>query len=389
MKKIQTAGSLLRYAQNSIEQKLTSSAQDDVHLTQSSFWARSVTWTLIATTAFGIGWLCLAKTEEIVVATGKLEPVGQVKDIQMPVGGIAKTILVRNGDTVKAGDVLMRLDAESTLDRQHSLRRTISLKKKELALKYNELARYMDLNRSEQEVLGRNLGLNREMMNRYQTLAKEGATAEMQYLQQKNKVEEVKGQLDQSRIERLRQQAILLQSTQQLEAEISKLSNELVELNVNIRYQTIKSPVNGVVFDLKPTTPGFVAQTSEPIMKIVPFDQLMARVTIPSDQIGFVSVGKIADISIDSFPATDFGVIQGKVVKIASDALPPNEQDKTYRFPADIKLSSQQLKLKSGNILPLQAGMSLKANIKLRKVSYLQMLLGSFQDKADSIRRLR
>ena len=181
----------------------------------------------------------------------------------------------------------------------------------------------------------------------------------------------------------------MLQSTQQLEAEISKLSNELVELNVNIRYQTIKSPVNGVVFDLKPTTPGFVAQTSEPIMKIVPFDQLMARVTIPSDQIGFVSVGKVADISIDSFPATDFGVIQGKVVKIASDAIPPDELEKTYRFPADIKLNSQQLKLKSGATLPLQAGMSLKANIKLRKVSYLQMLLGGFQDKADSIRRLR
>jgi HlyD family secretion protein len=32
--------------------------------------------------------------------------------------------------------------------------------------------------------------------------------------------------------------------------------------------------------------------------------------------------------------------------------------------------------------------MSLTANIKLRKVSYLQMLLGGFQDKADSLRRI-
>jgi HlyD family secretion protein len=100
-------------------------------------------------------------------------------------------------------------------------------------------------------------------------------------------------------------------------------------------------------------------------------------------------VGKQADISIDSFPATDFGVIQGKVVKIASDALPPDDMIKTYRFPTDIKLNTQQLRLKSGQMLPLQAGMSLQANIKLRKVSYLQMLLGGFQDKADSIRRLR
>ena len=32
--------------------------------------------------------------------------------------------------------------------------------------------------------------------------------------------------------------------------------------------------------------------------------------------------------------------------------------------------------------------MSLTANIKLRKVSYLQLLLGEFKDKADSLKRL-
>ena len=31
---------------------------------------------------------------------------------------------------------------------------------------------------------------------------------------------------------------------------------------------------------------------------------------------------------------------------------------------------------------------SLTANIKLRKVSYLQLLLGEFQDKAESLQRL-
>ena len=38
--------------------------------------------------------------------------------------------------------------------------------------------------------------------------------------------------------------------------------------------------------------------------------------------------------------------------------------------------------------LPLQVGMSLTANIKLRKVSYLQLLLREFQDKAESLQRL-
>jgi hemolysin D len=53
-----------------------------------------------------------------------------------------------------------------------------------------------------------------------------------------------------------------------------------------------------------------------------------------------------------------------------------------------IQLANQQLKLKNGQRLPLQVGMSLTAHIKLRKVSYLQMLLGGFKDKADSLRRI-
>jgi hemolysin D len=38
--------------------------------------------------------------------------------------------------------------------------------------------------------------------------------------------------------------------------------------------------------------------------------------------------------------------------------------------------------------LPLQAGMSLKAHIQLRSVTYLQLLLGAFRDRADSLRQI-
>ena len=149
-------------------------------------------------------------------------------------------------------------------------------------------------------------------------------------------------------------------------------------------------PVDGVVFDLKPKGRGYVAQGTETVMKIVPYDTLQAKVEIPSGQIGFVRVGMPADLSIDSFPATDFGVLEGKVKSIGSDALPPSQQANRpeYRYPAMIQLSSQQLKLKNGEQLPLQVGMSLSSNIKLRKVSYLQLLLGTFQSKVDSLREI-
>ena len=134
---------------------------------------------------------------------------------------------------------------------------------------------------------------------------------------------------------------------------------------------------------MKPQEIGYVAQASEPILKIVPLNKLKAKVEINSRSIGFIKVGQKADISIDSFPASDFGVVAGQIIRIGSDALAPNPtMNKGYRFPADIKLEGQKLLLKNGQKLTLQAGMSLTANIKLRKVSYLQLLLGVFQNKA-------
>jgi hemolysin D len=382
-----TPAGLLRRAQNSLERSIHTDS-DDVVLQQSRFWARSITWTLMGVTLFGLGWLAFAQTEEIVTAPGKLEPIGAVKDIQMPVGGVVDEVLVKEGERVEKGQVLLRLDTEATRDRQRSLLQTIRYKQQQLRLKQVELDRYLQFNDTEQRVLRQSLTLEKDVLGRLETLNKEGATAELQYLSQRNKVQEVQGKLEETQVDRLRQQAILQQGVREIQSELADLRSKLTELNVNIRYQEIRAPEAGVVFELKSRSRGFVAQTSEPVMKVVPFDKLEARVEVPSREIGFVSEGKAADISIDSFPATDFGVLQGTVRRIGSDALPPDQMDNFYRFPVDIRLNSQQLKLKSGKVLPLQVGMSLTANVKLRKVTYLQLLLSDFKDKADALRQI-
>ncbi len=310
--------------QDKLEQSVSNNTEDVV-LKQAPYWAKAITWTLMGGSVFAFSWLCIARTEEIVIATGKLEPISGVVDVQMPLEGIASQILVKEGKRVYKGDTLIELDTEST-----EARRLATVK---------------------------SLAINQEILKRLQILSEEGAVPELQYLQQKNK--------------------------------IAELESKLKESDVILRYQKIIAPIDGMVFDLKPKTPGFVARTSEPVLKIVPLDKLKAKVEINSRSIGFVSVGKKADISIDSFPSSDFGVITGEVTKIGSDALPPNpSQNKGYRFPADINLDSQELILSNGNKLDLQVGMSLTANIKLRKVTYLQLLLSNFKDKAQSLQEI-
>jgi hemolysin D len=380
-------GSLVKAAQSAIESRVQSN-REELGLQQSRFLVRTIIWTLIGTTGAAIAWLALAKTDEVVVAPGKLEPIGNVKTVQMPAGGVLDQLLVKEGERVRKGQLLMRLDNEATVDRQASIQQGIAAKQEQLQLKQLELTRYLSLNDTEQQVLQRNLVLEQQILNRLDSLKTSGAAAELQVLQQNNKVREVEGELEKVRVDRNRQTAIIQQQIQQINGELADLRSRLTELSVNIRYQDLRSPVDGVVFDLKPKGAGFVAQTSEPVMKIVPFSDLQAKVEIVSSDIGFVRVGKPVDISIDSFPATDFGVLEGTLTRIGSDALPPDERNQAYRFPAVVDLNSQQLKLKSGQSLPLQVGMSLTANIKLRKVSYLQLLLGEFKDKTDALRRI-
>ena len=382
-----SSSSLLRAAQDAIERRVTIS-QGGMALQQSRFLARTITWVLVGTAAAGLAWLALARTDEVVVAPGKLQPIGDVKTVQMPVGGVLEEMLVKEGQRVSKGQVLLRLDNEGTLDRRKATLDTIRSKEQQLQLKQLEMQRYFNLNDTEQRTLQRNLELELNILDRLEQLQKEGAVQELQYLQQRNKVQEVRGELEKLAQDRKRQEAILRQSKAQLDGELADLRSKLTELSINIRYQDVRSPVDGLVFDLKPTGPGFVAQGSEPVMKIVPFRDLQARVEIESSDIGFVQVGKPVEISIDSFPATDFGVLEGTLESIGSDALPPDERHATYRFPARIALNSQQFRLKGGQILPLQVGMSLTANIKLRKVTYLQLLLGEFKSKTDSLKRI-
>ena len=86
---------------------------------QSPVWMQSTLIGLMASASFGVIWLSIAKTDEIVTVTGKLEPKGSVQEIQMPLGGIASEILVKEGDSVLAGQVVMRLD-EATQKRFES-----------------------------------------------------------------------------------------------------------------------------------------------------------------------------------------------------------------------------------------------------------------------------
>lgn len=169
---------------------------------------------------------------------------------------------------------------------------------------------------------------------------------------------------------------------------IAEIDAQLSQTNQNLNYQEIKAPVAGTVFELKPAAVGFVINTTEPLLKIVPDDHLVAKIYLTNKDIGFVKVGMSVDVRIDSFPYSEFGGLKGKLDWIGSDALPPEQSRPFYSFPAKVKLDKQSLVI-NGRTVILQSGMSLSTNIRVRKRTVISIFTDLFTEKTDSLKNVR
>jgi hemolysin D len=166
----------------------------------------------------------------------------------------------------------------------------------------------------------------------------------------------------------------------------AQLDSEISKAQLNLKYQELRATEAGVIFDLKATKPGFVAEPSQTILKIVPNDALVAEVYITSKDIGFVKEGMSADVRVDSFDFSEFGDIQGKVTSIGNDALEPDEKSKFYRFPASVNLKTQSLEV-GDRELALRSGMTVSVNIVVKeKRRVISLLTESLFDKLDSLK---
>ncbi|NJN21500.1 MAG: HlyD family efflux transporter periplasmic adaptor subunit [Leptolyngbya sp. RL_3_1] len=128
------------------------------------------------------------------------------------------------------------------------------------------------------------------------------------------------------------------------ENQLDQLEAEIEQLEYALENQDLRAPVAGQVFNLQ-VSPGYVANASEPILEIVPDDTLVARVFITNRDIGFVkqrldereSEPVMVDVRIDSFPFSEFGDIDGEIIRIGSDALPPDEANPFSGSPPKLR----------------------------------------------------
>lgn len=292
--------------------------------------------------------------------------------------------------------------------------------------------------RSELRNAENDLDTNQEILERLQWLEKEGAVAELSRLQQeqevstritrvntlKDEISRLDAQIKQAEaeikrsdfeFERTRRDQIrnnrerissinsdLGQTVLQNETQRQEIDSRIAQLREQLQFRELEAPVSGAVFNLKANQPGYAANSTEPILEIVPQDNLTARVFIPNKDIGFVQLTddcraavraedqagieaecKPVDVRIDAFTYSEYGDIDGHLISIGSDALPPDEIYPFYRFPAEIQLQSQVLESR-GETYTLRSGMSLNANIKTEKRTVISFFTDLFVRKKDN-----
>jgi hemolysin D len=114
------------------------------------------------------------------------------------------------------------------------------------------------------------------------------------------------------------------------------LIQDLIKAERKLEEQVLRSPIDGTVQQLAVHTIGGVVTPAQQLMMIVPLDsQLEAEAMIPNRDIGFVNAGQDAEIKIDTFNFTRYGLIHGKVATVSQDSI---VRDKSYDKAATSKL---------------------------------------------------
>ena len=391
-------------------------------LSQSQKWSGRLIWTFVGVTTFSAAWSFFTLIDETIQVQGKIEPKGTTIEVKVPLGGVIKKIAVTEGEIVENDQILLELDTTAVRSKLKALQIVQSQIKADILLSKMQLGDDIDVNNLtpnqkiklislkseydsrinaarnsvEQATIRLNsnveqiktlrevLIIREEVLENLKELSEIGGLSKVKYLKEQQEVIQLQGRLVDSENQLKTSTSILNEAKNKLsntiaatkidsatkieenEKQLAQIQNQINEAILTLSYQEINSPVKGIVFDLQPAAPGYVVDTQFPILKIVPIDELVARVFVSNRDIAFLKNGQLVKVRVDAYPYNEFGEILGEIDSIGSDVLEPDQNFNFYRFPVTIKFDNPYIIHKKRK-LPLRTGMSLSANIVLRQ----------------------
>lgn len=402
-------------------------------------YSHAVLWIVLAFVVVFFIWAAYANIGETTVGEGKVIPSSQIQVVQNLEGGIVSEIKVKVGDIVRKNQVLILIDdtryASSFQENKAKndalnakiarLTADVSGKPFELPARFKkdnpDLAeRELTLYRSRQAEYAANTAVfNRQIEQRNQELrekrgrltqintslqfldkelamsrplVKQGAMSEVELLRLERQANDLKGELDSTRISIPRLESAVSEAKQKLESYVAKFrADALAELNQiraeqegtaatsvalkdRVERAVVRSPVHGTVKSVKVTTIGGVVQPGSELMEIVPLeDNLLVEARVKPRDIAFLRPGQDALVKITAYDFSIYGGFSAKLEHISADSITDEKKGDSY-YLVQVRTTSNA---PAGRQEPLAIipGMTATVHIQTGEKSFLHYLL--------------
>jgi adhesin transport system membrane fusion protein len=343
-------------------------------------------------------WAHYAELDEITRAPGTVISLSRTQIIQSQDGGTLEALLVKEGDTVKAGQILARLERTRTeatfLETRAKLAGLTATAARLRAEVFGgepkfppELARYPEFRANQLALFQKRQGAVAEELQSIEAM-KKLVTEELAM----NLPLVKSGDVSRTEVLRLQRQVADMQAQitnrsnkyfQDAQAELNKVEEEqagvlqLVAQRQNLLDQTtLTSPMRGVVKNVRITTQGGVIRAGEEVMQIVPLeDDLVIEAKVSPTDIGFLNPGLSVAVKINAYDSTVYGDLPGKLIFLSADTLSENlQQGEQPYYRARIRADGNKFSGRPDALITILPGMTATVEIKTGRKTVLQYL---------------
>ena len=353
-----------------------------------------------------------ARTEKV---SGLLQPNPGLVKLYAPRSGLLKSLAVSEGEIVKQGQELALLSVAtlngqgqsvedlayaSLIEQQGEINTQISLELNQLETEEALVAVEIESLKLEVESLVRRQNLQHNLvqssasnLRRFDKLLETKFISRAAYehvhkdwVRELNQDKKLEQELSHARaklkLARMRMKSLPVEVNRRLgrlRAQKSELEARKAELSGRSIYR-LSSPVNGKVVSVGLVNPGGSLRPDELIMTVMPDDsELEAVLFVPSRAIGFMKPGQEAMIFLEAYPYQFYGASRASIMEISASASWAYELERGYQsneplYKVKAKLERQYVKAR-GEVLGLQAGMLISANIVLERRNIFEWML--------------
>jgi len=358
-----------------------------------------ILWTTLVAILIVIFWASQAEIDQLTRAQGQVIASSRTQVIQSGDGGTVEDMLVKEGDRVERGQVLVRLDktkieslyfearakVAALRAAQSRLRAEIfggepvfsqdvlgypQFKQSQLLL----LSKKRNSIREQVQAIKGMLSLAKSELAMTEPLLKTGDVSMSDILKLQRTIAELQGQLTNVNNK-------YLQDTQaemtKVEEDLAGAEQILAQRKDQLAHIELKSPVNGIVKNVRITTLGGVVKPSEEVMEIVPEDDdLLIEAKVKPTDIAFIRPGLDANVKIDAYDFSVYGSLNGKLTYISADTLTEDlKQGEQAYYRVQVKALSKKFSARPDEQLEIQPGMTATVEIITGKNTVLKYII--------------